>query len=241
MLRGISSLLAAALLVCSAGPARAADEPTPLDRALERYWGDERQPEAVHWRLHSKAGRVEVSAHWGLLPNDAFRSYSAPGGSASYFLGESFSVGISVSKVLQQFSKLGGYLHDQLPSPRDRFLDRGEQLLLLASAEAGFIPFYGKVSLLGYKLAHFDFGAYGGVSFAQTRYLDADDVESVGFSPGLGAGLGLRFHPVRWVSLRVDYRQHFLGARDPAREGLSTPASLTFSLGTLFPYPEDRP
>ncbi len=228
-----------ALLAMLMVPAAAlADEPSKLDDALERYWGEDRDPPSVRLRLHPRDGRTEIAAGLGFIPSDAFRDYMAPGVSITHFLFESLSLGVSASFPQESFSKLGAFLDGTFP--KNETLETQEQYKLLAGAELGWVPFYGKLSLLGLGLAHFDLGAYVGAGAAQTSFLELGVGESDGMTFGGDAGAGMRLYITKWVTLRLDWRQHFILARRPDG-GVISPSVLAVSLGTLFPYTEDRP
>jgi outer membrane beta-barrel protein len=215
-----------------------AEEPSNLDKALERYWGEHRDPPAVQHKLHPRASRTEISAHYALIPNDQYRDYTAPGVSVTHFLFESLSLGLSASFPQQSFSKLGQFLGDTFP--KSETLDEQEQYKLLAGLDVGWVPFYGKMSFLGFDLAHFDLGAYLGAGAAQTTFLETGVGQSDGMTFGGSTGVGMRFYITKWVTLRFDWRQHFLLARRP-EGGVISPTVLAVGLGTLFPYTEDRP
>ena len=53
-------------------------------------------------------------------------------------------------------------------------------------------------------------------------------------------GLGMRLYITKWVTLRFDWRQHFILARRPDG-GVLLPSTLMVGLGTMYPYTEDRP
>ncbi len=237
MIRRLPTLLVAASLLSAPAVAGAADEPTPLDRALERYWGEVREPPTLRWRLHPKASRAEIALQGVVIPDDPFRSYMAPGVAFSYFVAETFSLGVSGCLPLASFSELGEFLDTKFP--RNQALDEEEQVGLLAGVDLAWMPFYGKLSFLGYKFAHFDLGVTAGVGVAQTRFLDRG-ADSVGITPAGHLGLGFRFHPVKWVTVRLGYREHFVLSRTE-EGGLLLPSALSFGIGTMFPYPEDRP
>jgi len=236
---GTASTLALLAVVAMPTHAAADDDSSALDKALERYWGDERESPAVQYRLHPRVSRTEFAAHFGLVPGDAFRSYTAPGASVTHFLYDSLSVGLRASFLQQSYSKLGDFLVGTFP--KNESLDAAEQYKMLAGVDVGWVPFYGKLSLLGFKLAHFDLGAYFGGGVAHTSFLDTDVSEtSEGMAVAGDTGLGMRLYITKWVTLRFDWRQHFILARRP-EGGVLLPSTLMVGLGTMYPYTEDRP
>lgn len=228
-----------AVLAVMLAPAHAmADEPSKLDKALDKYWGDDRDPPAVKLRLHPREGRTEVAAQLGFIPSDAFRDYTAPGVSVTHFFVDSVSLGLTASFPQQSFSKLGEFLDGTFP--KNETLAGQEQYNLLAGVDLGWVPFYGKLSLLGFGLAHFDMGAYFGAGAAQTTFLEEGVGESNGWTLDADTGVGMRMYITKWVTLRFDWRQHFVFARRP-EGGVLSPSVLSVGLGTFFPFPEDRP
>jgi outer membrane beta-barrel protein len=243
MTRATSTLLVAALLLCAPLTALAAEGVTPLDESLERYWGDERDPDAIRWRLHPKDGRNEIALTAGVITDDPFRSYIVPGLSYNRFLGESFAIGAMVALPSTSFSDLGEFLDSRFP--KNDALNAEEIITLLAGVEAAWLPFYGKLSLLGIKLAHFDLGLLAGAGVAQAKFSEFDErasdfVETEGMTPSFHLGVGLRLHLHKYLALRVDYREQFISSTTPAG-GFLTPSTITVGLATLLPYPEDLP
>lgn len=236
MNRKVASYLA--LLAMMAPTQALADEPSKLDDALDKYWGEDRDPPAVKYRLHPRAGRTEIAAQLGFIPSDAFRDYTAPGVSITHFLYDSLSLSATASFPQQTFSKLGDFLDGTFP--KNETLDGQEQYKLLAGVDVGWVPFYGKLSLLSFGLAHFDLGAYVGAGAAQTTFLEEGVGESDGMTLDADTGIGMRLYITKWVTLRLDWRQHFVFARRP-EGGIISPSVLSVGLGTLFPYTEDRP
>ena len=240
MIRALFFITLAALAVAPR-PAAAADGTTPLDRDLERYWGETREPPSLKWRLHPKAGRAEIAAQYAMIPDDPFRGYGGPALSLAYFPAESMSLGIRARLPSASYSNLGDFLHGRFVSIDA--LDREERVGLTAQAELGWVPFYGKMSALGFKFAHFDLGFYLGAGVAQTTFLEGAGkaaADSEGFTPALSAGAGLRFHPVKYLTFRLDYREDFVLSRTE-EGGVQFPSVLAVGVGTMFPYPEDRP
>jgi len=237
MIRALLTLTLAASVVAPR-LAAAADDPTPLDRALERYWGETREPPSLKWRLHPRAQRAEIAVHGVMVPDDPFRMYFAPGLSVTYFLAESMSLGVHGTFPQESLSDLGEFLENRFPS--NDALYREEQLGLSAQLELGWLPFYGKMSALGFKFAHFDLGFYAGAGLAQTTFRDDTGADSAGMTPAFSAGVGFRFHPVKYLTVRLDYRERFVMSRTEDG-GLMMPSALSLGIGTMFPYPEDRP
>lgn len=248
MKREILTVLAAVVLgAIPMSAAAESDEQSALERGLDRYWGERREPPSFEWRLHGLEGRQEVALHTGFVLDDAFRDFTVPGLSYSYFLSDSLSAGIQLGYAMERLTDLGAFLENFDEQP----VQQEERARLMAHATVSWLPFYGKLSVLGFKLAHFDLGLYGGIGAMQTTYQvyspgEPQGVVNDGITPSIELGIGVRLHITKWIALRLDYRKTaFLrrsaGEEDGFADSLDALSTISVGLSTLIPYPEDRP
>ena len=98
-------------------------------------------------------------------------------------------------------------------------------------------PIYGKISLLGVKLTHFD--AYFGGGFGIFHTNEKPEQGSQGnlgndvVKPSANTVLGFRWFLTEKVNLRTEYRQHFFQKIDRLG-GVSRPVELSIGVGLTF-------
>lgn len=203
----------------------AADE-GPLAEELQDYWAERRDIRVIEHRLFEKAQRHELTAYFGIIPNDPFINYYPIGLRYDYWLLE--SVGLEAD-----FSYIGDTFRSD--SDLSTFLsDNGADVVLLDQQRwrghfgVNWAPFYGKIAFLNLKLLHFDFNLFGGIGVVAVRSLNEDRTEEVDeykVEGSLGCGVNLWF--VDWFSLRIDFRQFIF---EKAGGGAAHPSEISFGL-----------
>jgi outer membrane beta-barrel protein len=171
-------------------------EDLDVESLKKRYWaaGDEKEMGVVQNRLYSKAGSYEFSLLGGTAMSDPFLSMRPVGASFGYHVSETWGfmahywhVLVNDSNALKTLNSSGKKANTVEP-----------ENYLGAEATASFL--YGKLSLLGERIVHYDMHASLGGG-----YMDTEN----GNSPAVSAGIGQRFYVNQWMSLRVDYRGIF--------------------------------
>jgi outer membrane beta-barrel protein len=153
-----------------------------------------------------------------LQPLDAF--YKGVGPVAGYTL--------HFTDVLAWEILRGGYsfrlktgLRDQLEKDFGVLPTKFEELEWYVGTAAMITPFYGKLSLINRAVTHAEMFILVGATVG--KFTDA-------YKPGPQAGLGLRFFLSEWISVRFDFRYHYLVAKKPTQV-IDLALGLCFNLG----------
>ncbi len=218
--------LALALSSAAAAPARAE---TKSDAFAGRI-------PPISGQLYQKAGRFEVALTGNLSFTDAFFTKYFAGAKVGYHLTESWSAALQVatgtavaSGSAVRCTRLAGcddapeWMLYQVPG----------RIRRIAGAEVAWAPIYGKVSLVGEKVAHFDLSAAVGVdAISHDRVLsglrpasgglsEAEALAASGGSPDLETtvgghvGLGARLFLAEWVALRFEVKDYIYAVEVP--------------------------
>jgi outer membrane beta-barrel protein len=163
---------------------------------------------AVERKVFLKRRRFEVMPYVGLDLNDAFFQHFFVGASAAYHLEDSFALELR-----------GGFALGDLEKDSVRFVrvETGSlpfdppSLVAHADLDAVWAPIYGKLSLFGESILHFDtFLTAGGGIFVTERTDDPrgarDRVTNV--NPSANIGVGQRYFINEWLVLRAELRNY---------------------------------
>ena len=243
-MRSIVRVVVGALLVLIAGPVLGAPEEGAEETAapiaqtnhedeirkkLVKEWADTRQVSVVQLRLYSKDSRFEVVPFTGVIPNDDFIVYYPTGLRVGYHLSEAFTVEMSGAWAPDSESDLGSFLTEEVQLKR---ADIQETFDSFYTANVLWAPAYGKISLLGTKLTHFE--TYVGIGFGlfSTRNVPEDDPDGkTEMKPSGNTVLGFRWFISDRFNVRTEYRQHFF---QKFQGGVSIPVELSLGLGVTI-------
>ena len=196
-----------------------ADEGTPLDKALDKVWGKERETTVIAKRSVEKDGRHEFTLHFGVAPNNPFFYQLPVGLRYSYWIIEPVAIEVAGSYVFTTDTTLQTDLESSKFLSGVRDLQKTEWY---GGINAYWAPIYGKFALLSKKVATFDLGFIVGVVAVGTKVMERG-VWQRKSSPDVGAvvGLGTHFYINDWMAIRADYRHYvyhgyFGGARSLA-------------------------
>ena len=179
-------------------------EPTAAERVntetiKEKYWarGEESEIGVVQNRLYSKAGRYEFSLLGGLDMTDPFLTVYTFGGRIGYHFSEYFSLHLIGWKA---FSGPSGtqqnLLSTKSPDQVGTALNTNEPRGFLGT-EAQWSLLYGKLSLVGKSIIHYDLHFMAGLGAMKTE-TGTDFTQHV--------GVGQQFFLGKNTSLMIDYR-----------------------------------
>jgi outer membrane beta-barrel protein len=201
-----------------------------LEADLSLFWGKRREVSVVQKRLVEKDGRFEATAFFGTIPNDDFIVYFPVGLRLGYHISEQFAVEYSGAYAIQKPSGLTGYLEDELGLKTAQIQQKMNHY---HTVDFLWAPFYGKISLLGTKLTHFEtyVGLGGGFVFTETKTETNPQPQSKQ-GPAGNALLGFRWFINDYVNIRTDYRHFFF---EKFRGGVSIPAEFSLGVGVMFP------
>lgn len=243
-MRSIVQMIIGAMLLLVSGPvlaqadAEMEEQETSLDETeyeegvradLAKVWGAKRQVSVVQRRLYTKDSRIEVTPFTGVIPNDDFIVYYPSGLRVGYHISEAFTVELSGTFAPESSSDLGNFLTETVQLKR---ADIQETFSSFYTANVLWAPAYGKISLLGTKLTHFE--TYLGIGFGlfATRNVPEDNPDGEEeMKPAGNTVLGFRWFISDMFNIRTEYRQHFF---QKFGGGVSIPVELSLGLGVTI-------
>lgn len=238
--------VAVLLLSIAASSTAYAQDDSPIDDDLRRYWSGEREMPVIGGeKLFVTERRFEIAVHGGVLPNDAFYNYFPVGLNVGYSFDGIWGIELATSYVgITADSELTDFLEDNGASI-DKAVDLGDKQILRADLLATFSPLYGKWSFQTYKISHFDlfFALGAGIVVVEEPELIGQDPAAEPVTQVLPegvVGVGTRFFLTDWMDLRLDARWFFYPryagtGDDPDKRTLGAPAQITLGVGFLTP------
>jgi len=200
-----------------------------LEKDLALFWGNRRAVGIVQPRLYEKDGHFEATLFGGIIPNDDFIVYFPTGVRAGYHFSEAFAVEGSFAYAFDTNTDLTSFLETEIGLKR---ADIQEVLHMYYNVDILWAPIYGKISVLGAKLAHFEtFVGVGFGAFHTTEYPETNPSGNDVIKPGGNTILGFRWFINDLVNIRTEYRQFFFGKFGG---GVSIPAELSLALGFIL-------
>lgn len=247
MTRTITSALLAALALALSDPsARAyaqASADAPSEREDEATSRSEDQDEgladriqAVERKVFLKRRRFEVHPYVGMDLNDAFFQHFFAGAGVAYHLEDSFALELRGGAAIAEIQK-GSVRFVRLAT--GSLLEGAPSLLAHADLDATWAPIYGKISLFGESILHFDtFITAGGGIFATQRGERAtpgaalEEVTNV--NPAVNFGIGQRYYINEWLVFRFDVRNYTF-IETGAQSDLQNVTVLGLAISGFFP------
>lgn len=214
--------LSALLLGATAGPAAAQPQPgppgtttaadldtRPVDEALEAYWGEKPERDAVVHETFDREFRHELTLFHGFIPNDPFNSYYPLGARYDFYFLDWLGLEAWGGYLIRVGSDLNDFLSQNF---NDSLLeDIPPSLQWFAGLNLMFSPIHGKFAIFDQKLTHFDaFFTLGGGPIGYEVTDDGVTSSEVGFAGNFGVGFRMRF--LDFLGFRMEYRQHFYNA-----------------------------
>ena len=203
-----------------------------IEKDLALFWGKKREVKVVQRRLFSKDGKLDLTLGGGIVPNDDFLVYYLGTFRLGYHFAESFEVEASGNFAFDQKSGLGEFLSNSDIGLKDAQIR--EFIRQFYTINVLWSPIYGKVSLLGQKLVHFDIFLGAGLGLMLTEGFESPENPDKQSKSKLAANLalGFRWHINQQFSVRTEYRHYFF--EKIAGGGLSTPIGLNLGVTTTF-------
>jgi outer membrane beta-barrel protein len=199
---------------------------------LDAFWAERRGVRVVQRRLYETDGDVQLTLFFGAIPNDPFLRYYPIGLRAAYWTSNQLALELSgeyIGDALRSESDLAAFLNER--GGVDVFL-RDEQLWR-ANIAALYSPIYGKFSLIGRKLAHFDWFFGGGIGVVNTRSPISDNVgvTETSIKPEVTLATGWNLHFSQRFAMRIDYRQYIF-QKDGG--GVAMPSEISLGASVFF-------
>lgn len=171
-----------------------------VESIKQKYWarGEESELGVVQNREYSKAHKVEVTVFGGVVSTDAFLSVQNLGASIGYHFTEYLSFHLLAWKdYVSQSSEFTAFQQSisalkGVPATPDTNYPQ-----YYYGGEGSWSLLYGKLSVLGKAIIHYDLHLLGGLGLMNTES-GGDITESL--------GIGQQVFLTKVVSVRVDYR-----------------------------------
>ncbi|NJK89468.1 MAG: outer membrane beta-barrel domain-containing protein [Myxococcales bacterium] len=184
---------------------------------------------SVQRKVFLKRERVELAPLFAFSLNDPFFLHMFAGGSIGYHLSDAFEIEARGSAVIAKSESDAVRFVRQTT---DSLLDDGQpELEYHAELDVLWSPIYGKISLFGEAILHFDTYIAAGAGVFGT---------DAGTNPAANAGIGQRYFINDWMVLRIEYRNYFFSEERRGESDLRTPGTfgimLSFFLPTAFEY-----
>ena len=178
---------------------------------------------SVQRKAFLKKKRVELFPFFAMNLNDPFYQHFVGGAALAFHLKDSFAIelkgGAVVGTVAQNAVKLvrvnEGAICEDCP-----------QMKYHIDANLGWSPIYGKISLLGESIIHFDTYFTAGLGAFAT---------DLGMNPAVNFGIGQRYFFNDWLVGRIELRDYvFNDSRDQISD-LQNVLMLSVSVSGFFP------
>lgn len=178
---------------------------------------------SVQRKVFLKKQRLEVFPFFGLDLNDPFYQHLLLGGSLSYHLVDSLAIeargGFVFASIRQGSVKIVrqeiGAVLENVPALKGH-----------ADLDVTWAPLYGKISLLGEGILHFDTYLTGGPGIFIT---------DIGVAPAVNIGIGQRYFITRWLDFRLELRNYLYVETRNEHSSVNNLLVLGFMLSGFFP------
>lgn len=178
---------------------------------------------SVQRKAFMKQQRVEIFPQFALDLNDPFYQHLIVGGAVGFHLADSFSLeargGVVIASLEQSAIR---FVRDET----DSLLEDPPEFKYHFDLDALWAPFYGKISLFGEGILHFDTYLTVGPGVFGT---------DAGLNPAANIGIGQRYFINEFLTARIEIRNYlFLDNRD-GNSDLQNLLVLGFAVSGFFP------
>ena len=170
-----------------------------IENIKQKYWarGDESELGVVQNRMYTKSKKFELGLYAGVVATDPFLSVYSLGASLNYNFNEYISLGVFGYKDYVSPSSALVFLRNPYPNGAGSDTSTNEPRWFMGTLKPSPACLYGKLSLIGKAIIHYDFHFIGGVGVTSTE-------SGKYFTPEIG--VGQQFYLTRYMTLRADYR-----------------------------------
>ena len=228
--------IAALIGLTLAAPPTAEAGSRPGQKALDEFKDDGQKYNVVQNRFFIKKNRFEISPMFGYVPNNPFAQRYVGGILAAYHFGENFAAeGAFIYSPERGLNDLKDLTHTLVNIAHEgaegvQFQQPVDKLVLGATFAARWAPIYGKINLLGERVANFDFYVIGGLGMLSVAKYYAVYDESAGEGGGpptaltplgnkavvpINVGIGMNFFLNSSVALKIDARSYLYFDKKP--------------------------
>jgi outer membrane beta-barrel protein len=178
---------------------------------------------SVQRKVFVKKDRFEIFPYFGLDLNDPFYQHFIVGGSVGYHLVDSLALEARGGAVI------GTIKQNTLTIARQQagaVIENPPEFKGHADLDLTWAPFYGKISVLGEAIVHFD------------TYLTAGPgifVTDLGVAPAVNFGLGQRYFLTDWLVARFEVRNYVFAETRNDRSSVQNLMVVGFMLSGFLP------
>lgn len=195
-------------------------QPDPREERNRRL---EDRIKSVQRKVFLKKQRIELFPYFGLDLNDPFFQHLLVGASVSYHLSDSIALEARGGAVIASLKQGAIRLVRQ---EAGAVLENPPEFKYHADLDFTWAPFYGKISLFGEGILHFDTYLTAGPGIFGT---------DAGLNPAANIGIGQRYFLTKWLVARIELRDYlFIDSRNN-RSDLQNLLVLGFSVSGFFP------
>lgn len=198
------------------------NEKIAVEQYQQQYWktGREREKSVIQYKLYPRAGKWQLGLQYGFGSGDPFLSIRSIGGYIGYNFSEFWAINALYNKWSTSFSSA----HSAFVTAAGVGTN-SNPLKSFMGLESSWNLLYGKLSLLGAGIIHFDLMASLGAGI-----MDTDNNKGMtGFF-----GVSQQFYLSKQFSLKVDYRGFMF--REKLIEKVGTTVPLGTELSTSFSW-----
>lgn len=232
----LAAPIAALVGISLAAPSIANAGSNPGDKALDEFKADQKKYDVVQNRFFLKQNRFELTPMFGYVPNNPFAARYVGGLLAAYHFTENFGAeGAFIYSPdlgegdLKDLTNTLVAIAKEGAAPDVEFQQPVDKLILGATFAARWAPIYGKINLLGERVANFDFYVVGGLGMLSIAkyYAVYDDDAPDGEAPTalnpigtvakvpINLGVGMNFFVSGGVALKFDARNYLYFDGEP--------------------------
>ncbi len=177
-----------------AQPKNSSPKNADVSKIREKYWarGEESELGVVQDRLYTKKNRLEISAFGGLMSSDPFLDVKGAGGTLGFHFSETLAAHVVYWKAFASNSSALDTFEAEVKATTNT--NKPSSYL---GGEIGASFLYGKLSLAGASIIHYDLHLLGGAGVTSTE---------TGHYVTPSIGLGQNIYVTSRISLRLDYR-----------------------------------
>ncbi len=178
---------------------------------------------SVQRKVFLKKRRFELFPFFGLDLNDPFFQHLLVGAAAGYHLADSLSVEARAGFV---FKSLNQKAIRFVRQETDSLLEDPPEFKYHADIDVLWAPIYGKISLFGDAILHFDTYVTVGPGVFGT---------DSGANPAVNVGIGQRYFITDWLVARIEIRDYIFIEKRAGQSDLQNLLVLGFSVSGFLP------
>lgn len=205
-------------------------------KALKEFKEGEKKYNVVQNRFFLKQNRFEMAPVFGYVPNNPFAKRYVGGLMAAYHFSENFAAeGAFIYSPEFGLSDVKDLTHTLVAIAEEgsadgvTFQQPIDKMVLGATFAARWAPIYGKINLLGERVANFDFYVIGGAGMLSiAKYYAVYDEDAAETGPPtaleplenkavvpINLGVGMNFFLSSGLSLKIDARNYLYFDKEP--------------------------